>query len=86
MEITLKKPEVETLRVNIGEGTYEIPLGASLTVSDYASLNSFEGTIAFYKKYIPEEVADSLTFDEWNQITEAWTKATKKSGRLSSGE
>ena len=86
MEITLKKPVIETLKVNIGKETAEIPLGPFLTVDEYASLNTFEGTIAFYKKYIPKEVADVLTFDEWNQITEAWTEATKKLGRISSGE
>lgn len=86
MEITLKKPPVEYLRVNIGEDTCEIPLGPYLTIDEYASLNTFEGTIKFYKKYIPDNVAENLTFDEWNQITEAWTEATKKLGRLGSGE
>ena len=86
MEITLKKPKIETLRVNIGETVCEIPLGSSLTVDEYKELGSFEGTVKFYNKYIPKEVAKTLTFSEYNQITEAWAEATKKASKLSLGE
>ena len=85
MEITLKKPEVEVLRVNIGDKAIEIPLGPYLTVEDYASLSTFEGTVAFYNRFIPAKIAKNLTFAEYNQITEAWTEATKKAG-IKSGE
>lgn len=84
MEITLNKPEVETLKVNIGDKSYSIPLGSSLTLAEYASLDTFEGTVKFYKKYIPE--IDSLTFAEINQITKAWTEATQKANNLGLGE
>jgi hypothetical protein len=86
MEITLKKPEVETLRVNIGDTSVEIPLGSSLTLEDYADLNTFEGTVRFYNRYIPKNIAKTLTFAEYNQITQAWTEATKKASNLSVGE
>ena len=86
MEITLKKPEVETLLVNIGDTKVEIPLGTSLSIAEYDSIKTFEGTIEFYKKYIPKEIADALTFDEYNQITTAWVEATRKAGRVSPGE
>ena len=86
MEITLKKPEVETLRVNIGDEAIEIPLGMSLTVDEFASLGSFEGTVKFYNKFIPEKISKTLTFAEYNQITEAWREATRKSGKINSGE
>lgn len=86
MEITLKRPEIETLRVNIGSDVVEIPLGASLTLEEYANLNTFEGTIKFYNKYIPESVAKNLTFNEYNQITKAWVEATQKQSRVKSGE
>ena len=38
MEVTVKKPEVETLRVNIGEDSFEIPLGNSLSIADWPSM------------------------------------------------
>lgn len=86
MEITLKKPELETLRVNIGETVVEIPLGNSITVDEYAELSSVDGTINFYKKYIPKDIAKTLTFAEYNQITTAWVEATKKSTKMGLGE
>lgn len=86
MEITLKKPEVETLLVNIGDTKVHIPLGNSLSIADWKLIETFEGTFEFFKKYIPEEVANSLTVSEINQITEAWKKATREQTGLSSGE
>ena len=86
MEITLKKPEVQTLRVNIGDASIEIPLGNSLTIEEYSDLDTFEGTVRFYKRYIPEDIANGLTFAEYNQITQAWTEATRKAANMSVGE
>jgi len=86
MEITLKKPEIETLTVKIGDSSFEIPLGNSLTIDEYEGLGTFEGTVKFYKKYIPEKIAKDLTFAEYNQITEAWAEATRKAGKLGVGE
>ena len=86
MQITLKKPKVETLSVNIGDAVVEIPLGNSLTLEEYADLNTFEGSVRFYNRYIPEEIAKTLTIAEYNQITEAWGEATRKVSKLSVGE
>lgn len=86
MEITLKKPEIETLRVNIGDDVVEIPLGSSLTVDEFEELGTFEGTVKYYNKYIPAKIAKKLTFAEYNQITAAWREATQKATKLSAGE
>lgn len=86
MEITLQKPKVETLKVNIGDTSIEIPLGSALTVDEYKQVGTFEGTIKFYNKYIPKEIAKNLTFAEYNQITEAWVEATRKASNVNPGE
>ena len=86
MTLNLKKPKVETLKVNIGDESYFIPLGASLSIKETKGLDTFEGTLAFYKKYIPEEVLESLSYAEVNQITKAWAKETQKSSKISLGE
>ena len=86
MEITLKKPKIETLTVNIGDKSFEIPLGSALTVDEYKQIGTFEGTLKFYNKFIPKEIAKNLTFAEYNQITEAWVEATKKASNLNPGE
>jgi len=86
MAITLKKPAVQTLTVNIGDKSYDIPLGSSLSIAETKGLDTFEGTLAFYGKYIPEEVLGGLTYAEVNQITKAWAEETQKASRLSLGE
>lgn len=87
MEVTVKKPEkMETLKVNIGDESFDIPLGMSLTVDEFASLDTFRGTVKFFNKFIPDRITKNLTFAEYNQITEAWREATRKSGKINSGE
>lgn len=86
MAITLKKPAVQTLTVNIGEKSYEIPLGSSLSIGEAKGLDTFEGTLAFYRKHIPSKVLDSLTYAEVNQITKAWAEETQKASQVSLGE
>lgn len=85
-EITLKKPEVQTLRVNFGDTVVEIPLGTSVPYDEQATLATFEGTVAFYKRFIPKDIAKTLTVDEYNQITTAWLQATKEASGMTSGE
>ena len=86
MEVTIKKPEVQTLRVNIGDTVVEIPLGNSVPYEEQAALATFEGTVAYYKRYIPEDIAKTLTVDEYNQITAAWVEATKAASGMTPGE
>ena len=86
MDVTLKKPEVETLRVNIGKDSFEIPLGNSLSINEWKLIETFEGTVEFFKKYIPEEVVNALTISEINQITAAWKQATHDQIGVNPGE
>ena len=79
-EFTLKPREAETLRLTIGEESYQIPLAGFLTPEEAVPLDTQEGTIAFFKKYIPEEVSKNLRIDDYNAITNAWIDASKKPG------
>lgn len=80
-EFTLKRNIVKTLKVNIGDDSCSIPLGGSLTPQEWAGLDTFAGTVEFMRKYIPAEIADTLTLDEWNAIIEAWKIETSKGGK-----
>lgn len=86
MEVKIKKPEVQTLRVDFGDTVVEIPLGNSVPYDEQAALATFEGTVAFYKRYIPKAIAKTLTVDEYNQITAAWLQATKEASGMTPGE
>jgi hypothetical protein len=51
-----------------------------------AKLDTVEATLEFMKKYIPEEVLDELTQDEYNDIVRAWGEASKEASGLNPGE
>ena len=85
-EFTLKKKEAKTLRLNISDESFQIPLAGSLTPEEAVTLNTAEGTIAFFNKYISPEIAKELTVDDYNEITEAWKNATRKASGKTPGE
>lgn len=80
-EFTLKRKPVKTLKINIDDKSYHVPLGGSLTPDEWVKLDTFEGTKAFLCRYLPEEITSGLTIDEWNAIIEAWKVETNKSGK-----
>jgi len=86
MEYTLKRKEANTLRLTIDDNNYQIPLAGSLNPTKAVQLNTPEGTIAFFNEYLPKEVAQTLTIDDYNAITEAWKAASAKASGKTPGE
>lgn len=76
-EFTLKPQEKKTLKLNIGDKSFHIPLGGSLTPAEAATLDTFKGTREFYNQYLDQEVIDVLTIDDYNAITKAWREASR---------
>ncbi len=88
-EFTLNKREEDSLKLNIGEESFLIPLATSLTLAEASTMDTMDGAIAFFRKYIREEVADALTLFNYRDIIKAWKDASQKAmqaGELSSGE
>jgi hypothetical protein len=76
-EITLgKKAEVKSLKVNIGKKTYSIPLAGSLTISEMKRFQDDEDGFSFFGKYIPNEILEDLTMDDFKALSDAWKKAS----------
>lgn len=75
-DFVLKRSKVKTWTLDIDDQSFEIPLAPSLTPEKYAQLDTAEGTQAFFKEYIPKEIADTLTIDDFNAITNAWVSAS----------
>lgn len=86
--LNLNPGERKVLVVNIGEASVKIPLAGSLTPKDAvdAKLETQAGTIAFFNRYIPEEIAEMLVIDDYNAITNAWVKASKEASTVPMGE
>lgn len=85
-EFTLRKKPAKTLKVNIGEESFHIPLSGSLTPSEMLPLNTAKGTQEFIAKHLSPEVAEVLTIDDYNAITKAWIEASNKAAGKSTGE
>ena len=76
-EFTLRKKPAKTLKVNIGEESFHIPLAGSLTPKEAATLDTAKGTQDFIKKYLSPEVADSLLIRGNNKPCEADPEASR---------
>lgn len=85
-EFTLRRREAKTLKVNIDDKSYTIPLAGSMKPKDVAKLATVEATLDFMKSYIPEEVIDDLTQDEYNDLVRAWGEASKAAAGIKPGE
>lgn len=78
-EITLKgkSDEMKVLKVNIGKKTYSVPLSGSLSIKEMRAMSKGdEDGFDFFSKYIPMEVLESLTMDEFKALTDAWRSAS----------
>ena len=85
-EFTLKHVEPKTLKINIDDNSFHIPLQGSLSFKEARTLETPEGTYAFIEKYIPAEVLEPLAIEEYNQIVSAWKKESEKVSRKKLGE
>ena len=85
-EFTLNRNITKTIKVNVDDKSFQVPLGGSLTPKEWIGLDTFAGTVEFLRKYIPEEIADTFTVDEWNAIIHAWKEETNKNNSKTVGE
>lgn len=77
-EFTLKKREEDTLKLNIGDESFLIPLATSMTLEEARAMDSMDGAISFFKRYIREEIADKLSLYDYRDIIAAWKDASEK--------
>lgn len=86
-EITLgSKKEVKVLKVNIGKNTYSIPLAGSLTIAEMKKFKGDEDGFTFFGKYVPVDVLEALTMDEFKALSEAWKNASSDESHVPLGE
>ena len=76
-EYTLKNREEDTLKLNIGDDSFQIPLATSMTFEEARSMDSMDGAIAFFRKYIRADVADALSLMNFRDIITAWKDASE---------
>ena len=88
-EITLagKNEEIRVLKVNIGKKSYNVPLSGSLSIREMRAMrDGSEDGFDFFGKYIPMEVLEGLTMDEFKALNDAWTAASREKSDVDMGE
>lgn len=82
-----KKKSVNTLKVEIGDKSYNVPLAGSLSVAEIKALrNGDDDGFSFFEKYIPQEVISELTLDDFKALNNAWKKESEKVSGVDLGE
>ncbi len=79
-EFTLTKKEPDYFKLNIGEDSFLIPLARSCTLEEADAIQTREGTLAFFRKYLGDRVFEQLTVDQLETVAGEWLKANKKAG------
>lgn len=88
-EITLtnENEQINVLKVNIGKKAYNVPLSGSLTIREAKALrDGTEDGFDFFGRYIPQDVLETLTMDQFNALNKAWKDATEEKTDVSMGE
>lgn len=85
-EFTLKPIETKTIKINYLDESFELPLQGSLTFEEANLLATPEGTYAFMKKHVPEDILKVLKVEEYNMILAAYREASEKNSGKRLGE
>lgn len=77
---------IKTLSVEIGEGTYSVPLAGSMRRKDLSKLTDEQSIYDMFAKHIPAKVLDELTMDEYKELADAWNAANEEANGEKLGE
>ena len=84
--VTLFRIPIKYLDVYVDKEVYQVPLACSLPTELTASLETEAKTKEFFKKYIPEEIIDKLSRDEYNNLCNTWVEESNQARGMNLGE
>lgn len=85
-ELTLKPRETKTLKINIGDESYQLPLMGSMTMKEAKGVETAAGTYAYITKFIPAKIIDTLPVEDYNSIIAVWKEESQKQSGMKVGE
>lgn len=85
-KVTIGSAQVNVLEVSWRGKTYKVPLAGSMKRKDLLKLNSEESVHEMFTQYIPEDILDDMTLDEYRQLIDAWNNANTGKDEASLGE
>lgn len=88
-EITLtnENKQINVLKVNIGKETYSVPLSGSLSIREMKAMrDGVEDGFDFFGRYIPQDVLETLTMDQFKELNKAWKEVSGEKTDADMGE
>ena len=85
-KVNIGSAQINMLEVVWQGKTYKVPLAGSIKRKDILKLNSEEAVHNMFTQYIPEDVLDDMTLDEYRQLIDAWNAANTNKDDASLGE
>jgi hypothetical protein len=85
-KVNIGSAQINMLEVVWQGKTYKVPLAGSMKRKDILKLNSEEAVHNMFTQYIPEDVLDDMTLDEYRQLIDAWNAANTNKDDASLGE
>lgn len=85
-KVNVGSAQINMLEVVWQGKTYKVPLAGSMKRKDILKLNSEEAVHNMFTQYIPEDVLDDMTLDEYRQLIDAWNAANTNKDDASLGE
>lgn len=76
-KFVLEEREPEWLELTISGRCFNIPLATDMTMDEAKCMDTIDGAIAFFNKYIAEDIAASLTLGNYRDIIVAWREASE---------
>ena len=84
-KLILNPQEVECLEVVIGDKTYNIPLGSSLSTKELAKMDD-KATRAMIESYLWPDALEELPIGMAKKLIDAWSEETAKACGVSLGK
>lgn len=85
-EFTLKPKQERTIRINVGDESFQLPLQGSLSRKEVMTLATPEGTYSFIKKHVPKDILDNMDMEQYNELLAIWKKESEAVFGKSVGE
>lgn len=76
----------EILTIEYKGKAYDIPLANAMKRKDLKKLKDEDSVEAMFAKYIPQNVLDDMSPDEYRQLAEAWTGESQRASGTDLGE
>ena len=85
-EFTLKPKQEKTIKINVGDESFQLPLQGSLSRKEVMNLATPKGTYSFLKRHVPKDILDNMDMEQYNELLKVWKSESEAVFGKSVGE